>query len=94
MNMNHIYENRHLIPEEHVDHFEKHRKQKLNMVEKIGLEAILCEFVKQYELDNFTESYTNYAPSAPLMSPLPLWLRISATVVFLTSYAPMRIRQW
>ena len=53
MNMNYIYENRHLIPDEHVDHFEKHRKQKLNMVEKIGLEAILCEFVRQYEEEEF-----------------------------------------
>lgn len=53
MNMNYIYENRHLIPDEHVDHFEKHRKQQLNMVEKIGLEAILCEFVRQYEEEEF-----------------------------------------
>ena len=57
--LNTVYANRHLIPAEHTDHFEKHRKPHLNMVEKIGLEAILCEFVKQYELDNLGESCTH-----------------------------------
>ena len=59
MNMNYIYENRHLIPEEHVDHFEKHRKYDLSTVEMIGLETILCEFVKQYEESEFGASYGN-----------------------------------
>ena len=49
MNLSSIYENRHLIPEEHMKHFEDHRKYNLSLVEMIGLEAVLCEFVKQYE---------------------------------------------
>lgn len=56
MNISTVYSNRHLIPEEHVAHFEKNRKTKLNMIEKIGLEAILCEFVKQYEMEAYWES--------------------------------------
>lgn len=56
MNMSSIYENRHLIPEEHMKHFEDHRKYNLSLVEMIGLEAVLCEFVKQYEESEYTES--------------------------------------
>ena len=59
MNMNYIYENRHLIPEEHMKHFEDHRKYNLSLVEMIGLDAVLCEFVKQCEEEEFGESYGN-----------------------------------
>lgn len=52
-----VYTNRHMIPEDLTAHFEEHRKRNLNTVEKIGLEAILCEFVKQFELEEFGEFY-------------------------------------
>lgn len=59
MNISTVYSNRHQIPEEHVAHFEKNRKYDLSTVEMIGLETILCEFVKQYEESEFGKSYGN-----------------------------------
>ena len=59
MNLNYIYENRHLIPEDNMKHFEDHRKYDLSLVEMIGLETVLCEFVKQYEESEFGECYGN-----------------------------------
>lgn len=53
MNMSTIYADRHLVSEDRMAHFEEHRKQKLSMVEKIGLEAVLCEFAKQYEEETY-----------------------------------------
>lgn len=56
MNLSYVYENRHLLPEEAVQRFEANRKANINTVEHIGLEAILCLFVEQYELENFGET--------------------------------------
>ena len=47
MNMNCIYAERHLIPAENEARFRSNRKYDLNTVEMVGLEAILCEFVRQ-----------------------------------------------
>jgi len=42
-----VYERRHLIPKENESCF--HRKEKLNTIELLGLEAIAVEFIVQYE---------------------------------------------
>ena len=47
MNMSSIYANRHLIPEKYEAKFLNDHKHDLNTVEMVGLEAILCEFVRQ-----------------------------------------------
>lgn len=59
MNIEYIYENRHIIPKESAQHFIENRKCKLTPVEKFGLEYILCEFVKQAEIEEFDKSYTD-----------------------------------
>ena len=47
MYIEYVYDRKHLIPVEHESNF--HRKTELNMIEKIGLEAIAVEFMAQYE---------------------------------------------
>ena len=57
MNMSYIYEHRHRLPLEAAQRFERDRKTDINVVEHIGLEAILCLFVEQYELETYGETY-------------------------------------
>lgn len=52
MNMSTLYENKHEVSKEHEQRFYDRQKKKLSTLEHIGLEAILCEFVKQYEQES------------------------------------------
>lgn len=57
MNLSRIYENRHLLSGGALKNFLPYRKTDMNAVEYLGLEAILCKFVEQYEEEAFGESY-------------------------------------
>lgn len=61
MNMSTVYSNRHLVPTDHVAYFEEHRKTNLSTLEYLGLEAILCAFVDQYEEEVMGEKANNLA---------------------------------
>lgn len=52
------YENYLVITKENESIFENDQKKELSILEKIGLETVLDEFIKDYELTNFGESYT------------------------------------
>ena len=39
------------------ENFTPYKKQELNTVEKIGLDKILSDFIKEYELETFGETY-------------------------------------
>ena len=54
------YERKILIPKENEEIFKQ--KNNLNTIEKIGLEAILIDFIKQHEEIEFGEIYTNIEP--------------------------------
>ena len=56
MNLYSIYAGRHQIPQEFVPNFR--RKDKLNQLELIALEALLFNFIQQYEEESFGEVYT------------------------------------
>ena len=49
MNLANTYESRYLLPEDAHCNFEPHRKTNLSPIEKVGLEAILVAFMRQYE---------------------------------------------
>lgn len=57
--MNYYYENMLIIPKKNEMLFIKDKKKDLNLVEKIGLETILCDFVNNYELCSYGEIYNN-----------------------------------
>ena len=59
MNLYSIYAGRHQIPQEFASSFV--RKDKLNQLELIALEAILCKFIQQYEEEELGEVYSNDA---------------------------------
>lgn len=61
MNTSYIYENRHLLSEEALKNFRPYRKTDLSTVEYLGLEAVLCMFVEQYESEVLGESCTKMA---------------------------------
>ena len=52
------YSNKIMIPEENKAIFENNRKQELTTLEKIGLEAILDDFVTEYETDTIGEAHS------------------------------------
>lgn len=68
MNLANTYESRYLLPKEAHINFEPHRKTELSPIEKVGLEAILVEFMRQYELEvqgeacsvDFLRGYTRW----------------------------------
>ena len=55
------YENLFVISKDCEKNFEPF-KQELTTIEKIGLEAVLVDFVNQYEQCEFGENYTNIEP--------------------------------
>ena len=55
MDIRNVFERRHIIPEDCYKHF--HRKEKLNNIELIGLEAVLIAFIHQYEEEEYGEVY-------------------------------------
>ena len=54
-----VYANRIAIPANHVNQFNRRRKSSLSVIEKIGLEAVLCAFVKGYEIAKFGNWFTD-----------------------------------
>lgn len=52
------YERRHLIPKEFEENFQ--RKENLNNLEKLALEAILTEFMYQHQLSEFGEAFSDH----------------------------------
>ena len=61
MNLSYVYEHRHLLSDEALKNFRPYRKKDLSIVEYLGLEAILCKFVEQYEEETLGESYCKLA---------------------------------
>lgn len=61
MNMSTIYADRHLVSEDRVAHFEEHRKTYISTLEYIGLEAVLCAFINQYNIAACGEECNNVA---------------------------------
>ena len=57
MDIRTVYERRYLIPEDSHKHF--HRKEKLNAIELLGLEAILVAFIHHHEQEEYGEVYVN-----------------------------------
>lgn len=51
------YSNLFIIPEENEAIFNNDRKHNLTTIEKIGLESVLSDFVKEYEESVFGETY-------------------------------------
>ena len=50
-----MYTNLFLIPEENTSIFENDRKHELSTLEKIGLEAVLADFIQEYEEETHGE---------------------------------------
>lgn len=53
------YSNLFRIDADNTSIFDNDRKKELNTIEKTGLEAILADFVQEYEEDTFGETYGN-----------------------------------
>lgn len=58
MHIESCYERRHLIPKEFEENFQ--RKENLNNLEKLALEAILTEFMYQHQLSEFGEAFSDH----------------------------------
>lgn len=56
MNIRNIFSNRYRLPEDCHGNF--HRKEKLNAIERLGLEAVLVAFIQQYEAEVLGEVYS------------------------------------
>jgi hypothetical protein len=57
--MANYYTNIFKLDEDRREFFEAEKKRNLSTVEKIGLEAILADFVEEYEQEQFGETYGN-----------------------------------
>lgn len=66
MYIENVYDRKHLIPVEYESNFR--RKTELNMIEKIGLEAIAVEFMAQYE-----KELTGEEPNRPFLRGFIRW---------------------
>lgn len=52
------YDNMIIIPEENWSIFKNHRKTNLNVLERIGLESVACDFIHEYEESAFGDVYS------------------------------------
>lgn len=54
--MENLYSELFLIPDEKVSHFENDKKNNLSLIEKVGLEAMLADFIAEYEEIQYGEA--------------------------------------